>query len=164
MIGIGPYLDGTKEYAKKLGVDDLIEFLGSMKPEHVREHMEKSQIHIFTSDKYEGWGAVLNEAMNSACAVVTSHAIGATPFLVQNCQNGLIYESGNVNVLECQNGINVYTMYSDLVQYSVIWNNNKDILAYCGYDKNIRNGEERNVYLSTVKVKLNYMEIISLIK
>ena len=75
-----------------------------------------------------------------------------------------IYESGNVNVLECQNGINVYTMYSDLVQYSVIWNNNKDILAYCGYDKNISNGEERNVYLSTVKVKLNYMEIISLIK
>ena len=65
-----------------------------------------------------------------------------------------ICESGNVDVFECQSGINVYTVYSDMVQYSVMWNkneiNNKDILAYCGYDKNARNGEEGNVYLLIV--------------
>lgn len=99
MIGIGPYLDDVKEYAKKLGVEDFVEFLGSMKPEQVREHMEKSQIHIFTSDKYEGWGAVLNEAMNSACASVSSHLIGAAPYLVKNGENGLIYEDGNLSDL-----------------------------------------------------------------
>lgn len=50
---------------------------------------------MFTSDFGEGWGAVLNEAMNSGCAVIASHAAGATPYLVKNGENGLIYEFGN---------------------------------------------------------------------
>jgi hypothetical protein len=36
-----------------------------MPPEEVRVHMEQSNIYLFTSDFGEGWGAVLNEAMNS---------------------------------------------------------------------------------------------------
>jgi len=42
---------------------------------------------------------VLNEAMNSGCAVVASHAIGSVPFLMKDGENGLIYESGNVDML-----------------------------------------------------------------
>ena len=34
--------------------------------------MEKADIFLFTSDRREGWGAVANEAMNSACALVVS--------------------------------------------------------------------------------------------
>ena len=49
--------------------------------------MEKSEIFLFTSDKGEGWGAVLNESMNSACAVVASHAIGSVPFLLKDGEN-----------------------------------------------------------------------------
>lgn len=99
MIGIGPCFEAIQDLIKRLDLDDYIELLGAMKPYEVREHMEKSEVFLFTSDRNEGWGAVLNEAMNSACAVVTSHAIGATPFLVQNGQNGLVYESENVNDL-----------------------------------------------------------------
>ena len=32
--------------------------------------MEQADIYLFTSDRNEGWGAVANEAMNSACAMV----------------------------------------------------------------------------------------------
>ena len=53
----------------------------------------------FTSDKNEGWGAVLNESMNSACAVVASDAIGAVPFLLQDGENGLCYRSCDVDDL-----------------------------------------------------------------
>ena len=66
-----------------------------MTPEQVRKYMEDAQIFLFTSDRNEGWGAVLNEAMNSACAVVASHAIGATPFLIEHQKNGLIYRDGD---------------------------------------------------------------------
>ena len=57
--------------------------------------MEKAEIFLFTSNREEGWGAVLNEAMNSKCAVVCSHACGSTPYLVCDGENGLVFESEN---------------------------------------------------------------------
>lgn len=83
-------------------LDDCVEMLGAMPPDKVREHMEKADIFLFTSDFNEGWGAVLNEAMNSGCAVVASHAIGAVPFLIKDTVNGLMYKNGNEFSLETQ--------------------------------------------------------------
>ena len=62
-----------------------------MSPEQVREKMEKADIYLFTSDRNEGWGAVLNESMNSACAVVANKEIGSVPYLIKDGENGLIY-------------------------------------------------------------------------
>jgi len=99
MIGNGALEFEIKEKVKQKGLSDYINFLGSMKPEEVRKNMEQSQIFLFTSDFHEGWGAVLNEAMNSGCAVISSHAIGAAPYLIDDGTNGLIFENGNVNDL-----------------------------------------------------------------
>ena len=76
---------------KKL--EDCVHMLGAMSPDEVRKHMEQANIFLFTSDRNEGWGAVLNEAMNSGCAVVASHAIGSVPYLIKNGNNGYIYEN-----------------------------------------------------------------------
>ena len=95
MIGNGELEEEIKERVKAEGLSDRVELLGSMKPHEVREHMEKSEIFLFTSDRNEGWGAVLTESMNSGCAVVADHAIGSVPFLVEHGENGLIYEDGN---------------------------------------------------------------------
>lgn len=95
IIGSGPLEAKLLELIKKEKLDDCIQMLGAMKPEQVRDHMEQSEIFLFTSDRYEGWGAVLNEAMNSGCAVVASHAIGSVPFLIENQKNGLIYQCGD---------------------------------------------------------------------
>ncbi len=99
MIGIGPLRDEVLEYIEANKLADCVELLGSMRPEEVRAHMENSEIFLFTSDRNEGWGAVLNEAMNSGCASIASHAIGASPFLIKNGNNGLIFESENVDEL-----------------------------------------------------------------
>ena len=61
--------------------------------------MRESSIFVSTSDYGEGWGCVINEAMNDGCAVIASHAVGAVPFLIQDGENGIIYESGNVDQL-----------------------------------------------------------------
>ena len=53
--------------------------------------MESTEIFLFTSDKGEGWGAVLNESMNSGCAVVANRAIGSVPYLLKDGENGMIY-------------------------------------------------------------------------
>lgn len=95
MIGDGKKFDyiQKKVHEEKLG--NVVDLLGSMSPDKVRSHMEDSNIHLFTSDFNEGWGAVLNESMNSGCAVVASHAIGSVPFLINDKYNGLIYRNGD---------------------------------------------------------------------
>ena len=69
-----------------------VKFLGSLSPENVRTKMLSARIFLATSDSNEGWGAVINEAMNSACAVVASKAMGSVPFLIDSGFNGIIYE------------------------------------------------------------------------
>ena len=59
--------------------------------------MEKCEIYLFTSNREEGWGAVLNESMSCACAVVANSEIGAVPFLLNDKKNGLIYSKGSVD-------------------------------------------------------------------
>ena len=87
------------EMIKTKGLEDCVFMLGALKPDEVRLHMEKSQIFLFTSDFNEGWGAVLNESMNSGCAVVASHAIGSVPYLIEDGKNGLIYKNGDLDDL-----------------------------------------------------------------
>lgn len=99
MVGTGIMEDALKQLVKELRLEDTVSFLGSMPTETVRTHMEEAGIYLFTSDHNEGWGAVLNEAMNSGCAVVASHAIGSVPFLIKNNENGMIYESQNTDML-----------------------------------------------------------------
>ena len=99
LIGTGTMEEELYRLAKELDVADCVRFPGSMSPEQVRSHMEQAGIYLMTSDRQEGWGAVLNESMNSGCAVVASHAAGSAPFLIRDGENGLLYHSGNGDML-----------------------------------------------------------------
>lgn len=98
-IGRGGMEVELRRMVKAFQLENQVEFLGSMPPEKVREHMEQAGIYLATSDRQEGWGAVLNESMNSGCAVVASHAIGSVPYLLKDGENGFVYESENVDML-----------------------------------------------------------------
>ena len=100
IIGSGEMEQQLHAMIEEKKLSDCVEMLGAMKASEVRSYMEKADIYLFTSDFNEGWGAVLNESMNSGCAVVASHAIGAVPFLIQDGENGLIYENGNQRQFE----------------------------------------------------------------
>ena len=95
MIGTGPIEDDIKKLVEQKGLNNFIKFKGSMSPEKVRLFMEEANIFLFTSDYNEGWGAVLNESMNSGCAVVACKAIGSANFLIKDNYNGLLYDFGN---------------------------------------------------------------------
>lgn len=97
IIGTGVLEDEIKSMIKEKNLDDCIEIIGSMSPEEVRKNMEKSQIFLMTSDRQEGWGAVLNEAMNSACAVIANKAAGAVPYLIKNGKNGFAYTKCDID-------------------------------------------------------------------
>jgi glycosyltransferase involved in cell wall biosynthesis len=95
MLGSGILKKYIKELIEKEELYDEIEVKGAVSPSKVRKYMEKSNIFLFTSDKDEGWGAVLNEAMNSGCTVIANKDIGAVPFLADNNKNAFVYNSGD---------------------------------------------------------------------
>lgn len=94
IAGAGVLEPQLRAMISELDLEGCVQLLGSLRPEQVRCEMERSRIFLFTSDHREGWGAVLNEAMNSGCAVVASHLAGAVPYLIQHKKNGLVYQSG----------------------------------------------------------------------
>lgn len=99
MIGTGPMEQTVRELVSRYGLSDRVTLLGSKIPDEVRAYMERASIYLFTSDRGEGWGAVLNESMNSGCAVVASDAIGSAPFLLRDGVNGCLYADGDTDML-----------------------------------------------------------------
>ena len=99
IIGTGKLKQKLEKLIKKNNLNNYVYLTGAVPANKVREYMEKANIYLFTSDYNEGWGAVLNESMNSACAVVASHAIGAVPYLIKNKKNGIIYKDNDKNDL-----------------------------------------------------------------
>jgi glycosyltransferase involved in cell wall biosynthesis len=91
MVG-GGEMDGLlRQYSQEHGLGEMVSFHGFLAPSRVRAQMEKAHIFLFTSNHLEGWGAVVNEAMNSACAVLAGGRAGAVPFLIRDGVNGMVF-------------------------------------------------------------------------
>lgn len=99
MIGTGELESEIKNQIARRDLDKYIVMKGTMTPDEVRLEMEASDLFLFTSDYNEGWGAVLNEAMNSGCVVFCSDAIGSASYLIKDSENGFLYQNGNTKEL-----------------------------------------------------------------
>ncbi|MCL2717340.1 MAG: glycosyltransferase [Lachnospiraceae bacterium] len=95
IIGSGEMENDLREMAADYQITESVVFHGAFPPDKVREIMENCHIYVLTSDYREGWGTVLNEAMNSGCAVVASEEAGSTRYLVTNGINGFSYPKNN---------------------------------------------------------------------
>lgn len=93
VIGDGAGADKVKKYVEKKGLP--ITLTGTLPQHAVREKMLQSDIMLCTSSRGEGWGAVINEAMNSGCCVICSEAAGAAETLLQDGKNGFLYSTEN---------------------------------------------------------------------
>jgi len=95
-IGIGPMEEIMRSMIKEYHLEEQVCIHPPMTPTEIRKQMEFAGIYVFTSDQREGWGAVINEAMNSGCAVICSEAAGSGAFLIQHSENGYLYSSGDI--------------------------------------------------------------------
>lgn len=100
MLGSGEMESALKQEVEQEGLLDSFLFYGYMQPEQVRDVMEKCHIHLFTSNHLEGWGAVVNEGMNSGCVEVVDERVGAAPYLIRQGENGLLYKNGRYEEME----------------------------------------------------------------
>ena len=91
--------DCIRKLVEKEGLKEKIILSGPLANADVLSEMRTSHIFVSTSDRNEGWGAVVNEAMGSGCACVCSHEIGSVPYLINQGKNGLIFKSKSVKSL-----------------------------------------------------------------
>ncbi len=95
IVGDGPLKQELQSMVRDNGLEGCVSFAGAVPPSRVLEYMREADIFLFTSNYLEGWGAVVNEAMQSGCAVVASLEAGAVPFLIDDGVNGLVYRDGS---------------------------------------------------------------------
>lgn len=155
MYGCGEELDRMKLLAQRLSVDDIVNFCGVLPNDEILKQMQNHDIFLFTSDKNEGWGAVLNEAMSSGCAVVGSDEIGSVPYLINDGKNGLVFRSGNLKSLEdklrllLDNRDLIYQM-SIQAYYTMteIWSPSNAVQQFLALCDSLINHKEHNIPLT----------------
>lgn len=141
MAGGGELEDSIQSQVREKGLEEAFTFYGYTEPVAVREIMEKCHVHLFTSNHLEGWGAVVNEAMNSGCAVVANVEAGAVPYLIRHGENGLIYRSSyedfavQVKKLAADKGLVQRLGWAAYRTITEKWNAEhaaKELLRFCG--------------------------------
>lgn len=93
MIGGGAMYDDVRRTIQSEKLEKNITLTGPIPQGEVRKYMEQAIIFLGTSGREEGWGAVLNEAMNSACIPVVNEKMGAAGYMIRNEANGFTYAS-----------------------------------------------------------------------
>ncbi|MBE5858624.1 MAG: glycosyltransferase family 4 protein [Butyrivibrio sp.] len=151
IVGDGNRRSELEKLIADSGLYENVIMHGALPPSEVRQVMEMSHIMVFSSNYLEGWGAVVNEAMNSLCAVVASSEAGAVPFLIRENENGMTFDNCSLSDLTDA----LYSLCTDpekirhlqLNAYETIrdkWNANiaaKRLISFCEYVLN--NGSEK---------------------
>lgn len=95
VAGRGPLEPALRTYARELGVEDAVRFLGFVSP--VQRALEEAAIVVVPS-LGEGFGMVALEAMERARPVVAS-AVGGLPEIVADGETGLVVPPADAQAL-----------------------------------------------------------------
>lgn len=93
LVGDGPERQSLEKLAKRLLAVGSYRFLPSQPISEVHKLMRQSHVYVLPSNAYEGWGAVINEAMSEGCTVIASEAAGAAKSMIRHGENGLLFSS-----------------------------------------------------------------------
>ena len=95
LLGGGERDAAWRGLAHALGLDDCVEWRPSTNPQQVGAAMAAADIYVLPSNREEGWGVALAEAMAAGCACIAAQEAGATRMLIREGVNGLVFRSGN---------------------------------------------------------------------
>lgn len=94
IVGDGPERDGLENMARAFDVTDCVVLAGQMDAQDAQRVMANSDLFLATSNRQEGWGATVNEAMAAGCCVVASSEMGSVPYLIDDGRNGVQFNGG----------------------------------------------------------------------
>ena len=91
VVGDGELRENLQEEIYKRGLQDRIHMIGAVKSDRVKDYYQNHDVFLFASDRKEGWGAVLSEAMLYGCVPLANNDAGATNVLIKDGINGFIF-------------------------------------------------------------------------
>lgn len=94
VVGTGELRGSLEILAKKLSLQDRVSFLGAMRNRDIVQLLETADMLLLPS-RYDGWGAVCNEALMSGVPVICSSQCGAKD-LVGEPERGEVFAVGSV--------------------------------------------------------------------
>lgn len=99
ILGEGEKECEWRNLALSLGLDDDVTFKGPVSSKEATMFMRRLDIYVMPSDREEGWGAALLEAMNECCAVVANKSAGSTLEVVENGKSGFVFDDADIKAL-----------------------------------------------------------------
>lgn len=99
MFGDGPLKEYIIKTVYRKRLSSYISIMGNCPNSWIHKSMRESDILLATSDKQEGWGVIVNEAMLEKCVVVGSDKMGSVPFLIKDSENGMVFQSESLDSL-----------------------------------------------------------------
>ena len=97
IIGDGERKEAFEKLALQLGLSERVNFLGVLKNADARFVMKNSDLFVLPS-RWDGWGAVVNEALMEGVPVVCSDLCGSAD-LLGNLERGETFPAGSVTGL-----------------------------------------------------------------
>jgi len=97
IIGKGDEEQSLKQMADKLGIASRVSFEQGMPNAQIVAAMAEADVLVLPS-RFDGWGAVVNEALMVGTPVICSDRCGASD-LIENGRNGYVFEAGNADAL-----------------------------------------------------------------
>lgn len=88
-----------KQISKKIGIDHKVIFTDGVKSDEVPDFFNSCDVCILPS-RFDGWGAVLNEAVSIGLPIIATDQSGAAFHLLEHEENGYRYSAGNSNRLK----------------------------------------------------------------
>lgn len=102
IIGKGDQEDNLRALSVKLGIADKVVFINGMPNAEIVNSMAMADVLVLPS-RFDGWGAVVNEALMVGTPVICSDRCGASD-IINDGINGYVFEAGNVDhLLKCLN-------------------------------------------------------------
>lgn len=103
VIGDGQDRERLEQLCQRLGVSDLVKFLGRVPNDELREYYAAADLFVAPSvvDQWgdtEGQGVVLLEAMSAGIPVLASR-VGGIVDVIEDGVNGMLFEAGNSSAL-----------------------------------------------------------------
>jgi glycosyltransferase involved in cell wall biosynthesis len=89
---------GYEALAQELGIQHQVLFLGAYPSERIAEVYSASDVFVLPS-RFDGWGAVLNEAASVKLALIGTDLCGGSWHVIQPALNGFRVRAGDVNTL-----------------------------------------------------------------
>lgn len=96
IVGDGPEKTRLVKLVQKLKLDGMVNFMSSQPIEKIREIMCEHDTFVLASNAYEGWGAVVSEALEERMNVIGTYESGAASTLLPKER---LYHCGDVKAL-----------------------------------------------------------------